>query len=146
MYDTVRRFYVEDVGLQCPSASSTLQADVNNIEMQKCASVSLSPLLLIVQPLRETKRHIVLVLYHTMRVCFRLLEVFVAVTVDAAANLAQEASNAVQVAAEALLKECHLRFRRAHRHGCDGSRHEQRRRQHFQGDHHGVVRCRAVDL
>lgn len=66
----------------------------------------LIPLVFVVQQLRESKRHIVLVLYHAMRVGFRLLEVFVAVTADAAANLAQQASNAVQVAAEALLKEC----------------------------------------
>jgi hypothetical protein len=107
VYDTVHRFYVEDVGLECPAdRPSTLQTEVNEIEMQKCASVSLSPFFLIVEKLRASKRYIVLVLYHATRVSWRLLEVFVAVTADAAANLAQEASNAVQVAAEALLKEC----------------------------------------
>jgi hypothetical protein len=43
--------------------------------------------------------------YHSMRVSWRVLEVFIAVTADAAASLADTTSNAVQLAAEALLTE-----------------------------------------
>lgn len=107
VYDTVQRFYVEDVGLECAAASNNeMQAEANEAQLQLCASVSISPMLLIVQQLRSYKRSLVLLLYHYTRVCFRLLEVFVAVTADTAANVANDASNAVQVAAQALLAEC----------------------------------------
>jgi len=44
--------------------------------------------------------------YHAMRVSWRLLEVFLAVTADDAATIANQGSNAVQAAAaEALLTE-----------------------------------------
>lgn len=106
VYDTVLRFYVQDAGLQCPAGAVNLQTQANEAEMQKCASVSIAPILLIIEQLRTAKRSIVLLFYHTTRVSFRFAEVFVAVQADTAASMAQEASNAVQAAAEALLREC----------------------------------------
>lgn len=111
VHSTVLRFYQEDAGRSCPSAQSRqqqniLQVDSNNALLQQCASVSIEPLLVIVQQLRTAKHMLVLVAYHGIRVCFRLLELFVAVTtLDGVSALADAASNAAAVAASRLLQE-----------------------------------------
>lgn len=111
VHSTVLRFYQEDAGRSCPSAQnrqqkSILQAQYNNALLQQCSSVSIEPLLVVVQQLRTAKRMLVLVAYHGVRVCFRLLEVFVAVTtLDGISELAGAASNAAEAAASRLLQE-----------------------------------------
>ncbi len=106
MFDTVQRFYTEDAGLQCPkTVTINTQTETNEAVMEQCSSISISPLLIVVEQFRAGKRSLVLLTYHWMRVSWRLMEVFLAVTADAAATLADQASNAVQVAAEALLTE-----------------------------------------
>jgi hypothetical protein len=106
VYDTVQHFYTEDAGLQCPkTVTITLQTQANEAVLEQCSSVSISPFLLVVKQFRAGKHSLVLLSDHCMRVLWRLLEVFLAVTADAAATLANQASNAVQAAAEALLTE-----------------------------------------
>jgi hypothetical protein len=106
VFDTVQRFYTEDAALQCPrTVSINTQTEANKAVMEQCSSVSISPLLIVVEQFRAGKRSLVLLTYHCMRVSWMLMEVFLAVTADAAATLADQASNAVQVAAEALLTE-----------------------------------------
>jgi hypothetical protein len=106
VFDTVQRFYTEDAGLQCPkTVTINTQTETNEAVMEQCSSISISPLLIVVEQFRAGKRSLVLLTYHWMRVSWRLMEVFLAVTADAAATLADQASNAVQVAAEALLTE-----------------------------------------
>ena len=108
--DTVQRYYIEDAGLSCPLGSSSSngvkeQQNANENALQYCSSVKLSPLLIVLETFREGKRALVLLSYHGIRVCFRFLQVFLAVTVDAAASIASTATNSVQAAAEALLTE-----------------------------------------
>ncbi len=67
--------------------------------------MSLAPFLLVLEKFRQGQRSLVLLSYLGTRVCLRLLEVFLAVTVDAAASMASTASNTVQAAVEALLTE-----------------------------------------
>jgi hypothetical protein len=106
VFDTVQRFYTEDAGLECPTTVTIdTQKETNEAVMEQCSSVSISPLLIVVEQFRAGKRSLVLLTYHWMRVSWRLMEVFLAVTADAAATLADQASNAVQAAAEALLTE-----------------------------------------
>jgi hypothetical protein len=106
VFDTVQRFYTEDAGLECPTTVTIdTQRETNEAVMEQCSSVSISPLLIVVEQFRAGKRSLVLLTYHCMRVSWRLMEVFLAVTADAAATLADRASNAVQAAAEALLTE-----------------------------------------
>ena len=106
VFDTVQRFYTEDAGLECPSkVSIDTQIEANEAVLQRCSSVSISPFLLLVEQFRAGKRSLVLLLYHCMRVSWRLLEVFLAVTADAATSIVNQAGNAVQAAAEALLTE-----------------------------------------
>jgi hypothetical protein len=106
VFDTVQRFYTEDAGLECPTTVTIdTQRETNEAVMEQCSSVSISPLLIVVEQFRAGKRSLVLLTYHCMRVSWRLMEVFLAVTADAAATLADQASNAVQAAAEALLTE-----------------------------------------
>jgi hypothetical protein len=107
VYDTVQRFYLEDAGLSCPSSynSAPLQQDANENALKHCSSVQISPMLIVLQTFREGKRSLVLLSYHGIRVGFRFLQVFLAVTVDTAASIASTATNSVQVAGEALLTE-----------------------------------------
>lgn len=106
VYDTVQRFYTEDAGLTCPTTITTsAQSEANEAVLQQCSSVSISPFLLVVEQFRVGKRSLVQLSYHAMRVSWRLLEVFLAVTADTAAAIANQGSNAVQAAAEALLTE-----------------------------------------
>ncbi len=81
------------------------QTEANEAALEHCSSVSISPLLLVVEQFRAGKRSLMILAYHSMRVSWRVLEVFIAVTADAAASLADTTSNAVQLAAEALLTE-----------------------------------------
>jgi hypothetical protein len=92
VYSTVLRFYQTDAGRSCPTAQTRpdaqrLQALANQASLQQCASVSIEPLLVVVQQLRTAKNMLVLAGYHALRVGFRLLELFVAVAdaADAAA-------------------------------------------------------------
>jgi len=106
VYDTVQRFYTEDAGITCPSKGNVnIQVQANEALLEKCSSVTIAPFLLIVEQLRAGKRSIAVVLYHAVRVGGRLIEVFLAVTLDAGTSIANQAGNAIQVAAEALLKD-----------------------------------------
>jgi hypothetical protein len=109
VFDTVQRFYTEDAGIKCPalqaSDSIKFQQEVNEAIMEQCSSVTVAPFLLVVEQIRAGKRNLVLLTYHWLRVVWRLLEVYIAVTADNVSTVARQASNAVQVAADALLKE-----------------------------------------
>ena len=111
VHSTVLRFYQEDLGRSCPSAQdrqqrNIQQAQYNNALLQQCSSVSIEPLLIVVQQLRTAKRMLVLVGYHGVRVGFRFLELFMAVTtLDGISELAGAASNAAEAAASRLLQE-----------------------------------------
>ena len=88
VFDTVQRFYTEDAGLQCPrTVTINTQTEANEAVMEQCSSVTISPLLIVVEQFRAGKRSLVLLTYHCMRVSWRLMEVFLAVTADAAATL-----------------------------------------------------------
>jgi hypothetical protein len=111
VYSTVLRFYQEDAGRSCPAAQPRedalrLQALANDARLQQCSSVSIEPLLVVVQQIRTAKGMLVLAGYHGIRVGFRLLELFVAVTtLDGISQLADAASNAGEAAAARLLQE-----------------------------------------
>ena len=111
VYDTVQRFYSEDAGLQCPARTrisvdnTQEQTEANDAALERCSSVLIAPLLLVAEQVRAGKRSLVLLTYHTMRVTWRVLEVFLAVTANAAAQIADTATTAVQSSVEGLLTE-----------------------------------------
>lgn len=106
VHDTVSRFYMEDGQRDCPVLEKTNeQVLANEAVLQKCSSVSISPLLVVVDGFRTGKRALVLLTYHAFRVLFRVLELFLAATADAITNIAGETVNTMQAAAANLLTE-----------------------------------------
>ena len=101
-YEQLQRLYKESSET---TESRETQELANDEALETCASVSIAPLLLIVEQMREGKRALMLVAYHSLRSSFRLIELFLAVTADTASHLADVATDAVQIAATRLLTE-----------------------------------------
>lgn len=109
VYDSVTRFYEEEMGRQCQtpakSALKQAQAASNYALLAKCASVKIEPMLVIIELLREGKRTLLLLAYHCVRVGFYMLELLVASTMDMASTAARAATNNFAGTVDKLLRE-----------------------------------------
>lgn len=106
VYDSVLDFYTRDAQRSCPpSTSVNVQQLSNEASMQRCASVSIEPMLTIVEQLREGKRLLLLVGYHYYRVQWYLVQLLVAATVDTAASAARASTDTLGRVADSLLRE-----------------------------------------
>jgi hypothetical protein len=74
VYDSVLDFYKRDAQRSCPPSTSVNDQQLSNeASMERCASVSIEPMLTIVEQLREGKRILLLIGYHYYRVQLYLL-------------------------------------------------------------------------
>jgi len=104
VFDSVLRFYRQDVGRDCPTPSNPQQA-ANAQSSQKCASVKIEPLLVIVDNLRNSKRVVLLIWYHTVRVAYYVFELAVSATMDTVSILVDASSTAFEDTTTRLLRE-----------------------------------------
>jgi hypothetical protein len=104
VFDSVLRFYRRDVGRDCPAASNPQQA-ANEESLQRCASVSIEPYLVIVENLRDSKRLVLLIGYHGVRVAFHVFELLVSATMDTVAAAFAETSTTFEDVTSKLLRE-----------------------------------------
>lgn len=106
VYDSVLDFYRTDAQRACEAgAQASAQQQANYENMGQCASVSIQPLLEIVEQLREGKRMLVLVGYHYYRVQFYLVQLLVSALVDSAAAVASASTDTLGRVADSLLRE-----------------------------------------
>jgi hypothetical protein len=83
VYDSVLDYYRSETGRLCAQANDVSeQQQANYVNMGRCASVQIEPLLVIVEQLREGKRVLMLIGYHFYRVQFYLLQLLVSATMD----------------------------------------------------------------
>jgi hypothetical protein len=104
VYDSVLRFYRRDVGRNCPAASNP-QQQANEQSLQRCASVSIEPYLVIVENLRDSKRLVLLIGYHGIRVVFHVFQLLVSATMDSVAAAFEETSTTFEDVTTKLLRE-----------------------------------------
>lgn len=104
VFDSVQRFYRRDAGRDCPTPSNPQQA-ANEQNMRQCASVSIEPLLVIVENLRDSKRLVLLIGYHGVRVVFHAFQLLVSATMDSVAAAFDASSTTFEDITTKLLRE-----------------------------------------
>jgi len=104
VFDSVVRFYREDVGRECATPENW-QMQSNDRLLKDCASVRMQPFLVIAESLRDSKRIFLLIGYHGVRVLFWGIQLLVSSTMDAAANFADAASYSLEHITARLLLE-----------------------------------------
>jgi len=106
VYDSVLDYYRTETGRTCAMGNDVSeQQAANYVNMGRCASVQIEPMLTIVEQLREGKRVLMLIGYHYYRVQFYLVQLLVSATMDTAASLASAGTDTLGRVADSLLRE-----------------------------------------
>jgi hypothetical protein len=106
VFDSVLDYYRSETGRTCALAEdASEQKAANYVNMERCASIYIEPMLIILEQLREGKRLLMLIGYHYYRVQFYLVQLLVSATMDTAASLASAGTDTLGRVSDSLLRE-----------------------------------------